>query len=249
MMFYLGTHRTNWLTEAGVPVFISRRTLARMKSLPRATSPWALDSGGFTELTMHGTWTLSAQGYVDEVRRYREEIGQLDWAAPQDWMCEPVMLERTGLTVDEHQRRTIANYLELRELAPDLPFIPVLQGWSFGSYMRHAEQYQDAGVDLESLPLVGVGTVCRRQNTGLASAVMAALAADGFRLHGFGYKVIGLRASADALESADSMSWSYNARRNPPIPGHETRHKNCANCLEYALQWRTDLLESLGRAA
>ena len=45
-------------------------------------------------------------------------------------MCEPFMLAKTGLTVAEHQARTVANYLELRSLAPELPFVPVLQGWS-----------------------------------------------------------------------------------------------------------------------
>ena len=45
-----------------------------------------------------------------------------------DWMCEPAMLARTGLTVAEHQAGTVANYLELRAAAPELPFIPVLQG-------------------------------------------------------------------------------------------------------------------------
>lgn len=40
------------------------------------------------------------------------------------------MLARTGLTVREHQERTIANFLELRRIAPGLPFIPVLQGWA-----------------------------------------------------------------------------------------------------------------------
>jgi hypothetical protein len=54
------------------------------------------------------------------VRRYRDEIGSLDWAAPQDWMCEPFILAKTGLSVREHLRRTVADYLRLTELAPDL---------------------------------------------------------------------------------------------------------------------------------
>ncbi|WP_442712727.1 deazapurine DNA modification protein DpdA family protein, partial [Streptomyces sampsonii] len=30
--------------------------------------------------------------------------------------------------------------------------------------------------------------------------------------------------------------WSSHARRRPPLPGHT--HKNCANCIDYALAWR-----------
>ena len=46
-----------------------------------------------------------------------------------------------------------------------------------------------------------------------------------------------------ALASADSLAWSYDARRRPPLPGHT--HKNCANCQPYALTWRTRVLNSL----
>lgn len=245
--FYLGAHHPHWLASARVPLFVSRRALARYKTLPRAVAPWALDSGGFTELSMHGRWTLSARDYAAEVRRYLNEIGQLAWAAPQDWMCEPDMLKRTGLSVAVHQRLSVANFLELREVAPDLPWVPVLQGWASGEYFDHIEAYERAGVDLRALPLVGVGTVCRRQNTVAASLLFSQLSREGIRLHGFGLKRTGLRFAAADLVSADSMAWSYNARREPPLPGHT--HKNCANCIDWALGWRTETLEALGRAA
>ncbi len=248
MKFFLGTHRPNWLADsrfASVPLFVSRRTLAPMRKLPRALGGWAMDSGGFTELSMHGKWTLTAAEYVSDVRRIRDEVGELQWAAPQDWMCEPVMLSSTGLTVDEHQRRTVDNLLELRALAPDLPFAPVLQGWRMADYWRCEERYADAGVDLAAEPIVGVGTVCRRQGTSEAERIMRSLAAGGLRLHGFGFKTKGLVGCGDALASADSLAWSYSARKSEPLPGHSERHKNCANCADYALQWRARLLELL----
>lgn len=48
--FWLGTHKTGWLERTDVPLFISRRRLVERVTLPRARGPWALDSGGFTEL-------------------------------------------------------------------------------------------------------------------------------------------------------------------------------------------------------
>ena len=42
--FLLGTHQPGWLRTAGVPLLVSDRRL------PAAEVPWALDSGGFTEL-------------------------------------------------------------------------------------------------------------------------------------------------------------------------------------------------------
>jgi hypothetical protein len=69
----------------------------------------------------------------------------------------------------------------------------------------------------------------------------------GIRCHGFGVKVRGLRSYAEHLVSSDSMAWSYDARRKAPLPG--CPHKNCANCLKYALRWRANvLLPELGSA-
>jgi hypothetical protein len=245
--FYLGTHHPHWLGQTDVPLFVSRRALERYKTLPRARGAWALDSGGFTELAMFGEWRLSVRDYAGLVRRFRDEIGGLAWAAPQDWMCEPNMLKRTGLSVAEHQRRTVANYLELQQEAPDLPWVPVLQGWSCWDYHEHVEAYGRAGVDVTCLPLTGIGTVCRRQHTMTAAMAIASLAADGVKLHGFGFKMQGLEACARHLVSADSLAWSYSARRNPPLPGHVTRHKNCANCIDYALDWRSGALAAVER--
>ena len=54
--FYLGTHQPGWLSWATVPLFVSDRRLRRYRRLPKARTRWALDSGGFTELSTHGSW-------------------------------------------------------------------------------------------------------------------------------------------------------------------------------------------------
>lgn len=241
-MFYLGAFHPIWLSCAGIPLFVSHRWLKDRKTLPRAIAPWALDSGGFTELGLHGAWQTRPSDYVASVRRYSDEIGNLVWAAPQDWMCEPVMLSRTGLSVAEHQRRTIDNLLTLRSLDPDLPIIPVLQGWTCDDYLRHVDAYATRGIDLAAEPTVGVGTMCRRQHTAEASEILDTLADLGLRLHGFGLKINGLRASSGSLVSADSMAWSFSGRRTPTRCG-STTHKSEQNCLTFALEWRNRILE------
>jgi hypothetical protein len=252
-LFYLGTHQPHWLAQTDVPLFVSDVTLRQYKTLPRARGAWALDSGGFSELGMHGRWTVSAADYIARVRRYRDEVGGLRWAAIQDWMCEPFMIQKTGLSVREHQQRTVNSLLHLRGQAPDLPWAPVLQGWSLGEYLDCVELYEAHGVDLAREPIVGVGSVCRRQGTFGATQIMAHLAGMDLRLHGFGFKTQGLLVAADHLTSADSLAWSYAARRDRPLPGHNLPgpgrpkgHINCANCLEYALLWRDELLTKLG---
>jgi len=255
-LFLLGTHQPGWLAKAGVPLFVSDRRLRVYKRLPVAVAPWAADSGGFTELKDYGAWTVPPAEYIARLRRYRDEIGRLAWAAPQDWMCEPIVINGgwvngqhfvgTHLTVAEHQRRTLANLVQLRDMAPDLDIVPAVQGWTQDDYERHADAYDAAGIDLTAEPLVALGSVCRRQGTAEAGRILTALHRRGItRIHGFGFKILGLRDHGHLLTSADSLAWSQDARRRgTPMPGC-TQHKNCANCLRYALQWGTTVLHHI----
>lgn len=242
-MFWLGAHHPRWLSTVGLPLMVSRRNLTGRRTMPRAAEQWVLDSGGFTELSLNGGWDIPAHVYVREVRRFRDEIGRLAWAAPMDWMCEDAILAKTGLTVAEHQARTVGNYLDLKAEDDSLPVIPVLQGSSVADYERCLTLYDRAGVDLHAEPLVGVGSVCRIQETAKAAAILSTLAETGLPLHGFGLKLDGLTICADYLTSADSLAWSRDARWNPPLPGHT--HASCANCVHWALRWRERVLNVL----
>ncbi|MBI1948600.1 MAG: hypothetical protein HYS27_23130 [Deltaproteobacteria bacterium] len=241
--FFLGTHHASWLTRTDVPLFISRRSLDGRTTLPRARGSWALDSGGFSELSLHGRWTVEPRRYAEFVARAADEIGGLAWAAIQDWMCEEAILQRTGRSVAQHQRATIDSWLELKSIAPELPWAPVLQGWTRGDYLDHLYAYARAGVDLTSAPVVGVGSVCRRQHTLRAAILMNELNDIGLNVHAFGFKTSGLTSAWQSLASSDSLAWSLNARKNPPHP--DCDHARCANCLRYALAWRDDLLARL----
>jgi len=133
-----GTPEPSWLWRAcDVPVFVSRNRLVRLAAPPRAN---AMGAGGFTEVTGYGRWRLPAQAYVRDVARFDREIGCLEWAAPQDWMCEPKAFVATGMTIAEHQARTVESVVELREWWPrhsddTCPIMPVLQG--LGSRRLH----------------------------------------------------------------------------------------------------------------
>lgn len=215
MRWYLGTHEPTWLNRSHCPLFVSAVRLRERckRKLPRATAPWALDSGGFSVLNKHGRYPTTNAEYAAEVRRWRDGIGNLEWAAVQDWMCEPVVLRKTGLTVADHQRLTVASWVELKAIAPDLPWVPVLQGFTADEYRRCVELYAAAGTDLRECPLVGIGSVCRREDTTEAEAIIRELAGRGLKLHGFGFKTGGLERVADCLTSADSLAWSDGVRR------------------------------------
>jgi len=61
--FYLGTHQPHWLWTARFPIVrlppgkLGRPAADRF--VPAACG-WALDSGGFTELSLHGRWVTLA---------------------------------------------------------------------------------------------------------------------------------------------------------------------------------------------
>lgn len=246
--FYLGAHMPHWLADPRrrrIPLFVARQRLARYRRLPRAIYRWALDSGGFMHLKKFGRWTVTPRVYAMEARRYKDEIGMMDFAAPQDWMCEDKIRAVTRLSIREHQRRTVRSFVELRDLDPGVPWIPVLQGMTLDDYHYCVDLYDRAGVDLSQYT-VGVGSVCRRQATEEIRTILASLASYGFALHGFGVKLLGLKASWSFLRSADSMAWSYNARKNPVIQGHT--HKTCANCFDWAERWYHRVDGQLGHA-
>jgi hypothetical protein len=148
--FLLGTHLEQWLwdestgvgpalREAGVGLFVSHSRLRHRKSrFPAATVPWwGLDSMGFSMLKLNGRWTVSPREYAQAVLRYDREIGRLEWAAPQDHMCERWIIEGgvhdgqayagTRQFIDpagrmtyeqlvtEHQLRSVANFRELEQ--------------------------------------------------------------------------------------------------------------------------------------
>lgn len=256
---YTGTHLPAWLWsgQADFHLFVSHRRLAGYRTLRPARVQWALDSGGFSELSLFGGWRTGPREYAEAVARYDEQIGRLEWAAPQDWMFEPHITAKTGLTVPEHQARTVANFVELTGLWPQLadsesPFMPVLQAapGDAEGYLECARLYEDAGVHLAGYPVVGVGTVCRIQDTALIGRVARGLQPLDLALHWFGVKLSGLpeiwppQERSDSLTSFDSMAWSYDARRAAPLPGC-TGHENCANCPAAARRWRGRILATV----
>jgi hypothetical protein len=237
MQVWIGTCNTEWLGRTAAPLFLSAPRLRVRPFRGRALGRWALDSGGFTELRAHGRWTVGPARYAAEVRAWRDTVGRLAWAAAQDWNCEPASLARTRRPVAEHIRRTVENYLELRRLAPDVPWVPVVQGIRPDDYWRCLERYAAAGVRLAGLPLVGLGSVCRQQRTADVAAVVRGLAAAGLRLHVFGPPMKGLWAYDAGVISIDSQAWSHGARiQRVRLPG--CGHATCRHCLAWALVWR-----------
>ena len=168
-----------------------------------------------------------------------------------NWLAHagvPLFVSRRALCSRRSSPRALGRWAALDAaailLAPGLPWIPVLQGWTAADYWRHVEMYDAAGISLQALPLVGVGSLCRRQALSEAGGILSSLfTAFGLdHLHGFGFKISGLRRYSPYLASADSMAWSKTARYTCPLAG--CPHRRCNNCLRFALLWRSSLPEA-----
>lgn len=215
--FFVGISEAS---DAGkVPAgFISVHRTRRRKSPLNCGAgwPWVMDSGAFSTLLLHGTYPRDPQHYAQEIRRWAGN-GNLMAAVSEDWMCEPEMLAITGLTIADHQRLTIERYDALvRCDTAGVPIMPVLQGYAASDYLVHLRAY---GGRLQHGGWVGVGSLCKRNGSPAAiEDVLLAIhqARPDLLLHGFGVKVTSLGSALvrDLLWSADSMAWSYHARKH-----------------------------------
>jgi hypothetical protein len=216
--------------------FISVNAIRNRKG-PFPANEWIMDSGAFTTIRTHGGYPHGPEEYAAQIKRWSTN-GRLLAAVAQDWMCEADMLKRTGLTVPEHQRLTVERYDEL-DLAWDVAgvyILPVLQGYAPQDYVAHIRQY---GARLMPGMWVGVGSVCKRNGDPKAiEDVLLAIKTErpDLRLHGFGLKKTAFKSKlvCSLLHTADSMAWSYSARKQ----GRD------ANSWREAKRWTHDVMNT-----
>jgi hypothetical protein len=219
--FFVGLHQPGQAQHFDMACISINRLRGRKKRVE--CDEVLVDSGAFTELLLYGGYRHGVGAYAAELHRLHVAgVVKIAAAVAQDFMCEPFMLGKTGLTVEEHQRLTIERYDALTSELDRLfggtcpfPVMPVLQGYAPSDYARHVKAY---GQRLTRGMWVGVGSVCKRNGAPeqivAVLAVIEALRPD-LRIHGFGVKQTALLHPGvrNMLHSADSMAWSFAARR------------------------------------
>ena len=200
-----------------------------------------MDSGAFTTIMKYNGYPLPVEDYANHIRRFANN-GRLLAAVSQDYMCEPFMLAKTGLSVSDHQRLTVERYDALMRCdVGGTRIMPVLQGYDPMEYVDHIRRY---GPRLKHRAWVGVGSVCKRNSN--PRAILNVLGAiklirPDLRLHGFGVKKTALAHPVirRLLFSADSMAWSFAARRegrNPNDPEEAIRYTQTIHSM--VADWR-----------
>lgn len=173
---------------------------------------------------------MSPFEYVSQINRW-SACGNLIMAVSQDYMCEEFILKKWGRTVKEHQKMTVERYYQIIDQQPTVYILPVLQGYTKEEYLKCADMY-----DFPEGSYFGIGSVCKRnKNIEETRDILKAVKEyTGFRLHGFGIKKTALMdpECRKALESSDSMAWSYQARAESGFAW-----PNRANDWTYAMEW------------
>lgn len=213
MRFFTGLHQPSDARHFKA-AFVSVNRLRSRKG-PFAVGDWIMDSGAFTEISTHGRYRHDVAEYATQIRRWKGN-GNLLAAVSQDWMCEPFIVARTGLSVERHQQLTVERYDALLAEDTGVYILPVLQGFAPADYAAHIRMY---GSRLALGAWVGVGSVCKRNGDPRAiAAVLLAIRAErpDLLLHGFGLKTTALADPLvrSMLHTADSMAWSFHARKN-----------------------------------
>jgi hypothetical protein len=209
--FFVGLHQPSDAKHFD-SAFVSVNRLAKRKS-NFLVGDWIMDSGAFSHMLRDGEH-MPVEEYVNHIMRWKS-CGNLLAAVTQDYMCEPFILAKTGLTVRDHQRLTVERYDALLHAATGVYIMPVLQGYEPQEYVDHIRMY---GERLGKGAWVGVGSICKRNgNPAAIRAVLFAIKTErpDLRLHGFGLKTTALSDGVirALLETADSMAWSFRARR------------------------------------
>ena len=213
MRFFVGLHQPSDAHRVE-SAFISVHRIAKRKASFKV-GDWIMDSGAFSTILKHKGYPNAPEAYAEQIKRWSTN-GNLLAAVTQDYMCEEHMLKLTGMTVEQHQRLTVERYDAIK--ACDLGgvyLMPVLQGYTPAEYVTHLEMYGDR---LQKGAWVGVGSVCKRNSN--PSAIEEVLLAikqhrPDLKLHGFGVKTtaLGSEIVRSLLSTADSMAWSYSARK------------------------------------
>jgi hypothetical protein len=217
--FYIGLHQPSDARHVARCCIHIQRLAMRIK--PLGCAALLLDSQAFRVLELHGDHQLSPVQYAQAIQRACQLCPDVV-AVTQDYMCEQYIFDcrerLTGrrYTIAEHQQQTIERYDAIRAaLDPSIELMPVLQGYQPAEYRQHILDY---GARLAPGAWVGVGSVCKRN--GDPNAIRDVLhvissARHDLRLHGFGVKLTSLASPTvrRLLYSADSMAWSYSARK------------------------------------
>lgn len=205
---------SRWSNRKGSREWTGWRTgqLANARLLPSL----CLDSAGFVATSLYGAFPWTIAQYVALAASY-----PFGWWASADY-CVEAEIASDRSQVIERLSRTIAANRECRRYADDhgnaSTMMPVIQGRCPSDYERCVEGLWGM---IERAPLLGVGSMCRRDILGPEGLIAVVEHLDrilpqGIQLHLFGVKGTALPyllPFGKRIRSIDSQAYGTSARR------------------------------------
>lgn len=227
-------------------VGFDHRSLRRLAGLDAA-----LDSAGFVAMARYGFYPWTVTAYMD-----------LAAAAPWRWfsamdLCVEPEIARDDAEILDRIAGTVRFYIrclreaEERGIADRLA--PVVQGWRPDHYLRCLDRLPGVG----HAPVLGVGSVCRRQVGGtdgvlrVVDTLDRALGDAPARLHLYGVKSEAMHALRDhpRVASVDSQAYGQTARRAAFAAGQSKTDAFLARHMVAFQRRQVALLAELGQGA
>jgi hypothetical protein len=181
--------------------------------LRRPPADWvtalAIDSGGFTAHRRWGEYPWSPVQYADFIAAVSRDI-PLAWCAVMDYACEPGVDRRTWRTNTARIEATIVNDAACRAVAPDLPWLSVLQGDTLAE--RDYDLAQRQACSLVPATRAGMGSICGRPFPHARRVLdWYRTHLPGVRFHVFGMdcRVLDGGHYTDIVASWDSYAWNW----------------------------------------
>lgn len=188
----------------------------------------AIDSGGFVMAAKYGAYPWRMEQYIQFIRDMSRDV-LLAFCASMDYACEREVNRETYATNRERIKATIRNEIALRRLAPDLPWLGVLQGNTLEERILDIRLRRRIGLLADYM---GIGSICRRGPIAAAQVInFYANQLPGARYHAFGLSVRTLDTPLaprvwHVLRSWDSYTWSWNRGRVKGVAPHLAKQEN-----------------------
>lgn len=207
----------------------------------------AIDSGGFTAAQKWGKYPWTPQQYTDFIRETARDV-TLDFCAVMDYACEREVNRITYHTNRQRIKATIRNETALKALAPDLPWLPVLQGNTIEE--RSIDINLRAKIGLLPTTFAGIGSICGRTPSQAQQAIrFYTQHLPGVKFHPFGIHIQALDADDVywLIKSWDTYSWNWpRGAKNLDRPP-EYRHQEGETWSSYTyrlakLYWQNTIL-------
>jgi len=166
-----------------------------------------LDSGGFSFFNKFGDYEFDFNQFIHLARKINA-----DYVAVMDYPCEPEVNRSRLRTNYKRIDKTIENAIKLMDLADDINWVMVVQGYTTDEYLYSIDKIKEQDLLTD---LMAIGSLCVRKSVSSARDIILLVRENlpsRIKIHGFGVDLRFLRDYVvfNSLYSTDTAAWKWN---------------------------------------